>query len=124
MRSRQLLLAMVVTLGLGAVLQAADVNGKWTAQVPGRGGQTRETTFTFKVDGEAVTGTMSGMQGEVPIANGKLLDDKLSFDVTLTFQGNEVLLHFRGVVSGDVIKFTRQREGGDQVHAFTAERVK
>ena len=124
MHTRQLLLAMVVALGLPAVLQAADVNGKWTAQVPGRGGQTRATTFAFKADGEAVTGTMSGMQGEIPIANGKLLDDKLSFDVTLNFQGNEVLLHFRGVVSGDEIKFTRQREGADQVQEFTATRVK
>ena len=28
---------------------AADVSGKWIAQMPGRNGQTRESTFTFKV---------------------------------------------------------------------------
>jgi opacity protein-like surface antigen len=121
---RPLLLAFVIAIGLAATLQAADVNGKWTGQVPGRDGQTRETTFTFKADGESVTGSMSGAQGETPIANGRLQADKLSFDVTLNFQGNTVLLHFRGVVSGDEIKFTRQREGADRLQEFTATRVK
>ena len=50
----------------------------------------------------------------------RLQGDKLSFDVTLNFQGNDVLLHFRGQVAGDEIKFTRQREGGDNVQEFTA----
>ena len=124
MHIRPLLLAFVIAIGLAATLQAADVNGKWTGQVPGRDGQTRETTFTFKADGESVTGSMSGAQGETPIANGRLQADKLSFDVTLNFQGNTVLLHFRGVVSGDEIKFTRQREGADRLQEFTATRVK
>jgi hypothetical protein len=124
MHTRQLLFTTMLALGLSIALQAADVNGKWTAQVPGRDGQTRETTFAFKADGESVTGTMSGRQGEVPISSGKLQGDKLSFDVTLNFQGNDVVLHFRGVVSGDEIKFTRQREGADRVQEFTATRVK
>jgi hypothetical protein len=124
MLTRTLLIAMVVALGLTTMLHAADVNGKWTAQVPGRGGQPRDTTFTFKADGESVAGSMSAMQGDVPISNGKLQGDKLSFDVTLNFQGNDVLLHFRGQVAGDEIKFTRQREGGDNVQEFTASRVK
>jgi hypothetical protein len=31
---------------------------------------------------------------------------------------------FKGTVSGDEIKFTRQREGGNRVQEFTAKRVK
>ena len=40
----------------------------------------------------------------------------------MEFNGNEVKLNFKGKVSGDVIKFTRQREGGDRVQEFTAKK--
>ncbi len=49
---------LVATVSVSAY--AADVTGKWTAQVAGRDGQTREQTFTFKVDGETLTGTVKG----------------------------------------------------------------
>jgi hypothetical protein len=41
----------------------------------------------------------------------------------MNFQGNEVKLNFKGKVSGDEIKFTRQREGADQSQEFTAKRA-
>ena len=37
---------------------AADISGKWTGNMPGRGGDTAPTTFTFKVDGEKLTGNV------------------------------------------------------------------
>ena len=37
---------------LSAVIFAADVTGKWTAEVKGRGGQTREVSMNLKADGE------------------------------------------------------------------------
>jgi hypothetical protein len=97
-----------------ALVWAADVTGKWTAQVPGRGGQTRETTFNFKVDGEKLTGTISGMQGDIPISDGKIKGDDISFIVTMSFGGNDVKMTYKGKVSGEEIKFTRTREGSDQ----------
>ena len=102
---------------------AADVNGKWVAQVPGRDGQTRDTTFNFKQDGAKLTGTMSGFQGaELEIKDGKVSDDGLSFKVNMEFGGNAVTLLFDGKVSGSEIKFTRKREGGDRTQEFTAKR--
>ncbi len=50
---------------------AADVSGKWMAQVPGRNGQMRDTTFNLKADGDKLTGTMTGPQGDVEIKDGK-----------------------------------------------------
>lgn len=114
--------ALLVTIV--ASVQAADATGKWTAQVPGRGGQTRETTFNFKVDGEKLTGTMSGMQGETNISDGKVSGDEIAFTVVLNFQSNEIKLHFKGKVAGDEIKFTRTRDGSDQSQEFTATRAK
>ena len=104
---------------------AADVDGKWTAQVPGRGGQTRETTFTFKAEGEKLTGTVSVMQGDTPISDGKISGDEISFTLKLNFQGNEITFLYKGKVSGDEIKMTRTRQGGDQPgQEFTAKRAK
>jgi hypothetical protein len=105
-------------------LQAADISGKWTAQVPGRDGQTRETTFTFKVEGEKLTGTTSGRAGDVPITDGTVKGDAIAFTVVMNFQGNEVKLLYKGTVAGEEIKFTRQREGGDQPPAeFVAKKA-
>jgi len=102
---------------------AADVTGKWVAQVPGRNGQTREVTFNLKVDGASLTGTVSGRGGDNPIADGKVDGDNISFTQTLEFNGNSVKLIYKGKISGDEIKFTRQREGGEgQGAEFTAKR--
>ncbi len=97
---------------------AADVAGKWTAQVPSRGGETREATFNFKVDGSTLTGTMSGQQGDNQISDGKVTGDEISFTVTV----NDRKMMFKGKVSGNEIKFTRTREGSDRTQEFTAKK--
>lgn len=126
MKYRMVLFAAAFVLAAVTLAWAADVNGKWVAQVPGRGGQTREQTFTLKADGGKLTGTVTGMQGETPIADGTVKGDDISF--TQTFnppQGDPIKVRYVGKVSGDEIKFTRTREGSDQPgQEFTAKRVK
>ena len=103
---------------------AADITGKWTAQVPGRGGQTRDVTFNFKVDGNTLTGTVSGPQGDMEISDGKIDGDTISFTQTMEFNGNSMKFVYKGTVSGDEIKFTRTREGGEgPAQEFTAKRA-
>jgi hypothetical protein len=104
---------------------AADVNGKWTAQVPGRDGQTRELTFTFKAEGEKLTGSMSGQQGDSEITDGKISGDQITFTVKINMQGNERKFLYKGTISGDEMKVTRTIEGGNRPpQEFTAKRVK
>lgn len=118
------LTACFVLAGI-ALAHAADINGKWIAQVPGRDGQTRETTFNFKVEENKLTGTVTGRQGDNPISDGKISGEDISFTVTANFGGNEVKLLYKGKIVGDEIKLTRTREGGDQPgQEFTAKRVK
>jgi len=125
MNKRTVLLSVCFVFAALSLAWAADVDGKWTAQVPGRGGQTRETTFTFKAEGEKLTGTVSGMQGDNPISDGKISGDEISFTVKVSFNGNDVILLYKGKVSGDEIKMTRTRQGGDQPgQEFTAKRAK
>lgn len=125
MKSRIAFLTVCFVLAGIAVVYAADVNGKWVAQVPGRDGQTREMTFNFKVEADKLTGTVSGRQGDTPFSDGKMSGDDISFIVTANFQGTEVKLLYKGNIAGDEIKFTRTRQGGDQPgQEFTAKRAK
>ncbi len=125
MKKRILFLSVCFVFAALTLAWAADVTGKWTAQVPGRGGQTRETTFNLKAEGTKLTGTVSGMQGDVPITDGKIDGDNISFVTVVKFNDNEFKLVYKGKVSGDEIKFTRVREGGDQPAAeFTAKKAK
>lgn len=126
MKTRLTLLSFCLVLA-ATVAWAADVSGKWTAQVPGREGQTQETTITLKVEGGKLTGTIAGQQGETAIGDGKVSGDEISFTVTRERQGNTIKQLFKGKVAGDEIKFTRSTEGGQGNRPpveFTAKRAK
>jgi hypothetical protein len=114
---------LVLTLLALSVALAADVSGKWVAQVPGRDGQTREVVFNFKADGDQLTGTVTTPRGEREISEGKIGGDDISFTQVLEFNGNQMKILYKGKVAGDEIKFTRQREGGERSQEFTARRA-
>ena len=101
------LLAATLFVALTSVAAfAADFNGKWTAEVPSRQGGTMTNTFTFKVDGAKLTGSMSTQQGDVDITNGKVDGDKVSFEVVREFNGNSMTTKYEGTVAGDEMKLT------------------
>lgn len=110
-------IVLFATLALAAF--AADISGKWSAKVPGRqGGEPRDTTFTFKVEGDKVSGTMSGGQGgDASFTDGKISGDTVTFSVE-TQRGKRT---YTGTISGSEIKF--KREGGQAPQEFTAKRA-
>jgi len=126
MRFRTAFVSACLMIGaMAALAWAADVSGKWVAQVPGRNGQTRETTFNLKADGGKLTGTVSGRNGDNPISDGKVSGDDITFSVSVSFNGNDIKMNYKGKVSGDEIKFTRTIEGGGggmPPQEFTAKR--
>jgi hypothetical protein len=98
---------------LGSVTAlAADFNGKWTADVPGRNGNTQTLTFDFHVDGTTLTGTVTTPRGSIDISNGKVDGDNISFDQVMNFNGNSFTISYKGTADGDTIKFTRTFSGG------------
>jgi hypothetical protein len=101
------LLALCAAVGL-----AADVTGKWVAQVPGRDGGTQEMTFNLKVEGGKLTGTVATGQREQAISEGQLSGDTISFVVVQSRGGTETKIIYKGTVSGTEMKLTRTREGG------------
>lgn len=119
------ILCWIACFGLFVVAaSAADVTGKWTAQAPGRGGQSQEITFNLKADGNNLTGTMTTARGDAPISEGKINGDEISFVVTFKMRDNEFKILHKGKVSGDTITFTREVEGRGQMGGeFTAKKV-
>ncbi|MDP9170874.1 MAG: hypothetical protein M3N54_09685 [Acidobacteriota bacterium] len=116
------LLALVALLSFSFLAAAASVDGKWTAEVPGRGGQTQTNTFTFKSSGDKVEGTVTNMRGDTPIADGKLTGDTLTFNVTRNRGGQDVKTPYTGKVSDDTIEFTVETGRGDPLK-FTAKKA-
>ena len=102
---------LLCLFALGA--QAADVSGQWQAQIPGRDGNLMDTTFTFKVSGSQLTGSVENQYGERQISDGKVSGDEISFSVKIDMGGNEMVLLYNGKVAGNQIKFTRERKGGE-----------
>ena len=124
MRIRQTVLALALVLGTAVAALAADVTGTWTAEFDTQIG-VQKYVFTFKVDGEKLTGTTTGMNGDVPITDGSIKGDAVAFNVVANFNGTDVKIVYKGTVAGDEIKFTRQREGSDRPPAeFVAKRAK
>jgi len=63
--------------------RAVDVSGVWeiTSETP-RGTMTRKVTF--EQDGSSLTGTMETRMGSVPIQNGSVEGNKISFTVVFS----------------------------------------
>jgi hypothetical protein len=120
---RTISIACFLALWLVVAAAAADISGKWSGDMPTRGGEMTPTTFTFKADGDKLTGSMTGPQGEVQLQEGKIAGDQISFTTTLNFGGNDVKIVYKGTVSGNQIKMTREREGSGQAREFTVKRA-
>jgi hypothetical protein len=108
------LLALLALLCFNFAAAAASVDGKWTAEVPGRNG-TQTNTFTFKASGGTVEGSVSTQRGDTPIADGKLDGDTLTFSVSRPGRdGATMKTAYTGKVSGDTITLTFEGRGGPQ----------
>lgn len=98
---------LFAVLALTTIAFAADVDGIWTATFDTQIGE-QHYTYTFKADGEKLTGTAKNDRGERPIEDGTIKGDNISFTENLDFQGQKLTITYTGKLSGDEIKFTRQ----------------
>lgn len=73
--------ATAFALLIAASTFAADaVTGTWKGTATGPDGQGMEITFALKSEGATVTGTVLTPMGEMPISNGKIDGNAVSFD--------------------------------------------
>ena len=114
---RTAVFASMALLLLGAsAVAAADISGKWAAQLPGLGHLLLEPTFTFNVDGAKLTGTMTFPLGDqvfrLEITEGKVGGNDVSFVVAGKIGNNDMKWIFNGKIAGDQIEFTMTVQGG------------
>ncbi len=93
-----------------------DPSGTWKWSFTTQNGQTRESTLKLKLDGDKLTGTISGRGGETAIEEAKLKGDEISFQVTREFNGNKMVAKYNGKISGSTIKgkIETERDGQAQ----------
>jgi hypothetical protein len=77
------------------------VDGKYNITIQSPMGP-QQAELDLKTDGSALTGTQSGRQGSMAIANGKVDGDKVSWSLSIT-SPMPMTLEFSGQVSGDSI---------------------
>jgi hypothetical protein len=117
-----LVLALVVVAGSAVAAENPTGTWKWTVTF---GDQSRETTLKLKLDGDNLTGTISGRENsENPIEEAQFKGDEVSFKVTRERNGRKYTSKYQGKVSGDTITGTTsfEREGQTQSRPWTAKR--
>jgi len=106
---RVVMLIALLSLFVTAVV-AADVSGKWTSEQAGRDGTPMVTTYTFKVAGGTLTGTITTARGDQEISEGKVSGDDVSFVTVRTMGDQSMKTTFKGKIAGDEIKLTREMQ--------------
>jgi hypothetical protein len=122
--SRRTILATAVlcVIFAGAVL-AADISGNWSGTMQ-MGDNPLDLTFVFKQDGEKLTGTVATPSGDLPLSDGKVVGDKISFFVQADMGGTPVKFISSGVVKGDEITIATKTDGGEDYGSMVLKRVK
>jgi hypothetical protein len=119
---RNTVVLTMLAAGLALTAWAADLTGQWTATFNTQIGE-QHYTYTFKGGGEKLTGTAKNDRGTTDIANGTIKGDQISFDESLDFNGQTILIKYTGTVSGDSIKLHR-KVGDFAEEDLVANRVK
>jgi len=99
---RRVLLFAVAGALLAGLLFAADVSGSWSGMMAFGDNQV-PLTYNFKQDGAKLTGTVRGPNGDLPLDEGKVVGDKLSFSVMVDMGGTPTKFTGEGTVKGDEI---------------------
>ena len=123
---KNIILTVLILAGL-VCAYAADVTGKWTTQFDSQVG-VQKYTFELMADGANLAGTAiskiaDAEEVRTALTEGKINGAEITFVENLKYQGMDLRIVYKGTVSGDEIKFSRNvaDQGGE---TFVAKRVK
>ena len=105
---------------LTGIAFAADVTGKWTAQINSPDGNAITVNYDFKQEAAKLTGTVEGPGGAIPITDGKVDGDKIAFNITF----NDMKVGTEGTVKGEEIAVTIKINGEPFGGPVTLKRAK
>jgi opacity protein-like surface antigen len=133
---KNLSLALAIALACAAAAPAADLDGRWSWAEAGRRGNSITVVLTLKVNGNKLTGSITGGQGrrggapeEIKISSGKVNGNAFSFKATQQGRGGmSMTTEYKGTLNDNDtldLEITRPGMGPDaspQVIKVTAER--
>lgn len=82
--------------------ESVNVSGTWLFEVETSVGS-GSPTFTFKQDGERLSGQYKGAFGEAPVT-GTVRGKEIKFSFTVNAQGSDVSMTYTGSVETDAMK--------------------
>jgi opacity protein-like surface antigen len=125
MQKRNILSGAVILLVLAGAALAADITGAWSGTMS-MGDNSFTLTYSFKQDGDKLSGTVTAPQGDpLPLVEGKVDGDKVSFAVKVDMNGNATKFVSSGTIKGDEIAITTKAEGVDfPPNSMTLKRTK
>ena len=122
---KKVFLATLIVLFSVLVVGAKGIDGKWLASVESPQGK-MEITYTFKVSGENLTGTMfmDMMDQKMEISKGKVDGNEFSFEMDMM----GFVMKYKGRLEGDVIKMKMEMpedfgQGGPEPEEMTLTKV-
>jgi hypothetical protein len=113
------MLAFALSASRGAAQAKVDVTGKWAFSVETSAGA-GAPTFTFKQDGEKLTGHYAGTFGEADLT-GTVKGADITFSFTVDAQGTALKETYTGTVDKDTMKGKLVIEGFGE-GTFTGKR--
>jgi hypothetical protein len=120
------ILSLLALLGVfSLVAAAADPSGTYKAEMQGRNGNTQTITINLKADGSNLTGSITTPRGDNPISDGKVDGNTVTFAQKMSFNGNDMVIKYKGTIDGDTIKFERSMttpDGQERKTQFTAKK--
>ena len=124
MTRRNLFATAVLCAIFALAALAADISGNWSGNLQA-GGDPIPLTFSFKQDGEKLTGTVTSPEAPpLPLAEGKVVGDKVSFFVMADMNGTPTKFISAGVIKGDEIILNIKADGGMDFGPTLLKRVK
>ena len=82
MKKKLSIITLLVCSFVVCLAAFADLNGKWQGVLK-FGDMEIPLTYTFKVDGETLTGAVTTDQGDLPISNGKIKGSDFTFSLDI-----------------------------------------
>ena len=100
---------------------AAGVDGDWSGSLDTPNGPV-QIGYSFKSDGTTLTGSTTGPDGsKIPIKDGKIDGDKITFAVDFDLGGTPTTFKYAGMVSADSIALSSDFQG--QSFNFTVKKT-
>jgi hypothetical protein len=100
-------LALVVLAGLVTIARAqgASVAGTWDMVVESPQGK-RPSTLIIKQEGDKLSAVVKGARGERPLDSVVLKGDEITMVMTVQFQGQDMVITYKGKVEKEMMKGT------------------